>query len=96
MIDIARSLNKSTLAWQDISGFPADFNVTSSYANYPDVTLLVWSGCYSGNWQDDVSAFVSQNVSVVVSGPFYITQQNGAPDTPHFTWDQVCTSCDVM
>jgi hypothetical protein len=42
-----------------------------------------------GNWQDDVSTFTKQNASVIVSGPFYITQQNGAPNTPHFNWDQM-------
>lgn len=45
----------------------------------------LWTGCYSGRWQDDVAAFTATNGSVVVSGPFYITQQNGRPDTPHFT-----------
>ena len=89
IIDILRSLNRSVLAWEDINGYPEHFNVTQSYNNYPDVTLTVWSGCYSGDWQSDVSQFTYQNSSVVVSGPFYITQQNGAPTTPHFTWDQV-------
>lgn len=78
---------RNTLAWLDISGFPLDFN--SSYSDYPDVTLDVWSGCYSGNWQNDVSTLTSQNMSVIVSGPFYVTQQNGAPSTPHFTWQQM-------
>lgn len=27
--------------------------------------------------------------TVHCAGPFYITQQNGAPSTPHFTWDQM-------
>lgn len=87
MIDIVRGLNRTTLAWLDIAGFPEGFN--NSYSAYPDVTLDVWSGCYSGNWQNDAAAFTSQNMSIVVSGPFYITQQNGSPDTPHFTWEQM-------
>jgi hexosaminidase len=87
VIDIVRSFGRRTMAWLDIAGFPAGFN--NSYAAYPDVTFDVWTGCYSGNWQDDVATFTSQNASVVVSGPFYITQQNGAPTTPHFTWQQM-------
>lgn len=87
IIDISRSLGRRTLAWLDIAGFPQNFN--NSYNDYPDVTFDVWTGCYSGNWQDDVATFTSQNASVVVSGPFYITQQNGEPTTPHFTWQQM-------
>ena len=87
MINIARSLGRRTIAWLDIAGFPENFNNT--YNDYPDVTFDVWTGCYSGNWQDDVATFTSQNATVVVSGPFYITQQNGSPDTPHFTWQQM-------
>jgi hypothetical protein len=66
--------------------------VSGSYNAYPDVAINVWSGCYSGSWQDDVSTLVAQNASVIVSGPYYITQQNGAPSTPHFTWDQVSST----
>jgi hexosaminidase len=87
MIDLARSLGKRPMAWLDIAGFPENFN--NSYASYPDFIFDVWTGCYSGNWQDDTATFTSQNASVVVSGPFYITQQNGAPDTPHFTWQDM-------
>jgi hypothetical protein len=72
-----------------MQGFPEGFNVSGSYNAYPDVAINVWSGCYSGSWQEDVSTLVAQNASVIVSGPFYITQQNGAPSTPHFMWDQV-------
>jgi hexosaminidase len=87
MIDIARSLGKRPMAWLDIAGFPLDFN--NSYSDYPDFVFDVWTGCYSGNWQDDVATFTSQNASVVVSGPFYVTQQNGSPTTPHFTWQEM-------
>jgi len=75
--------------FRSMQGFPEGFNVSGSYNAYPDVAINVWSGCYSGSWQDDVSTLVAQNASVIVSGPFYITQQNGAPSTPHFMWDQV-------
>jgi hypothetical protein len=87
MIDIGRSLNRSVIAWQDIAGFPQNFS--NNYNDYPDVTLDVWAGCYSGDWQADVASFTQQNMSVIISGPFYITQQNGAPTTPHFTWQQM-------
>ena len=78
------------MAWLDIAGFPQNFN--NSYSDYPDVTFDVWTGCYSGVWQDDTRDFIKANASVVISGPFYITQQNGdTPDhmTPHFTWQQM-------
>lgn len=87
IIDILRGAGKKVIAWQDIAGFPSGF--TNNYTAYPDVSLDVWSGCYSGNWQEDVSSLTAQNMSVVVSGPFYITQQNGSPTTPHFTWQQM-------
>jgi hexosaminidase len=87
LIGIMRALGRRTQAWLDIAGFPGA-NETWA-ADYPDVALNVWTGCYSGNWQDDVSSFTAQNGSVVVSGPYYITQMNGAPTTPHFTWQQM-------
>ena len=87
MIEIVRGLGRKTMAWLDIDGWPLANETWSR--DYADVTLNVWTGCYSGNWQDDVSAFVARNGSVVVSGPFYITQQNGSPKTPHFTWQQM-------
>ena len=77
-------LGRKSLAWLDIAGFPLPD--PNSYNDYPDVTLNIWTGCYSGNWQDDAAQLVKQHASVIVSGPFYITQQNGAPNTPHFTW----------
>jgi hexosaminidase len=83
MIGIVRSLGRKTMAWLDIDGWPL---ANETWAReYADVTLNVWTGCYSGRWQDDVAAFTAKNGSVVVSGPYYITQQNGRPDTPHFT-----------
>jgi hexosaminidase len=87
IIEIVRSLGKKTMAWLDIAGFPLNFN--NSYLDYPDLIFDVWTGCYSGDWQADTATFVSQNASVIVSGPFYITQQNGAPTTPHFTWQEM-------
>ena len=83
IINIARNHSRQSYAWLDISGFPA---ANETYANYPDVTINVWSGCYSGNWQDDTGQLTNAGMHVIVSGPFYITQQNGAPTTPHFTW----------
>jgi hexosaminidase len=87
MIGIARGLGRRALAWLDIAGWPLANE--SWAADYPDVTLNVWTGCYSGNWAHDVADFTALNGTVVVSGPFYITQQNGAPGTPHFTWQQM-------
>ena len=89
LIGIMRGLSppRSTHAWLDVDGFP-DKNETWA-RDYADVTLDVWSGCYSGVWQDDVARFTAEGGKVIVSGPFYITQQNGAPETPHFTWEQM-------
>lgn len=89
LINISRSLGRKSLLWQDVAGFPLGFNESQSYADYADVTVLVWSGCYSGSWQDGVATFTSQNASTIVAGPFYVTVQNGAPSTPHFTWEQM-------
>lgn len=89
MVNITRGLGRKALLWQDVAGFPLGFNASQSYSAYPDVTILVWSGVYSGSWQDDVAAFTAQNASVIVSGPFYVTVQNGAPATPYFTWQQM-------
>jgi hexosaminidase len=81
-IEIVRALGRKTQAWLDIAGFPGK---NESWAgNYSDVTLNVWTGCYSGSWQADVGRFTAQNGSVVVSGPYYITANQ--PGAPHFTW----------
>jgi hypothetical protein len=72
-------------AWLDVAGFP-DKNETWA-RDYADVTLNVWTGCYSGSWQDDVARFTAQNGSVVVSGPYYITANQ--PGAPHFDWKQM-------
>lgn len=91
LIGIMRGLSppRSTHAWLDVAGFP-DARKNETWAkDYADVTLDVWTGCYSGNWQDDVARFTAQGGKAIVSGPFYITQQNGSPDTPHFTWQQM-------
>jgi len=85
LIGILRDNGKQTMAWLDVAGFPAP-NETWA-ANYSDVTLNVWTGCYSGHWEDDVSAFTRQNGSVVVSGAYYITSNQ--PGAPHFTWQQM-------
>ena len=85
MIEAVRSHGRSVQAWLDIAGFP-DVNETWD-RDYSDVTLNVWTGCYSGSWQDDVSRFTAQNGSVVVSGPFYITANQ--PGAPHFDWKQM-------
>ena len=71
-------LKKQILVWQDEAGFP-DKNET--YNDYPNVVFDVWSGCYSGVWQDDVGEFTKQNASVIVSGPFYITGK--------FSWEDM-------
>ena len=121
LIDIQRANGRTTQAWLDVAGFPA---ANQTWArDYPDVTLNVWTGTYSGHWQvsqhdvctsrttsgidsslvrarhvsyalsslsqDDVHKFTAQNGSVIVSGAYYITQQNGAPSTPHFTWQDM-------
>lgn len=83
MIGIARAHGRAPMAWLDVAGFPAK---NETYNDYPDVTINVWSGCYSGSWQEDVSSLTNGNMSVVVSGPFYITQLNDSPKAPHFTW----------
>lgn len=88
LVGIMRGLSppRNTIAWLDVAGFWAN----QSWAHdYSDVVLDVWTGCYSGSWQHDVADFTAQGGKVVVSGPFYITQQNGAPATPHFTWQQM-------
>jgi hexosaminidase len=85
VIDIARSHGRSVQAWLDIAGFPAANETWAG--NYSDVTLNVWTGCYSGSWQDDVQRFTTQNGSVVVSGPYYITANQ--PGAPHFTWQDM-------
>lgn len=85
VIGIARKLRKSVMAWQDIHGWPRT-NETWA-ADYADTTLNVWSGCYQGNWQDDVAAYTAEGGAVVVSGPFYIT--NEQPGAPHFDWRQM-------
>lgn len=68
-----------------MEGFPDKRNNETWARDYPDVTLNVWTGCYSGDWQRDVGRFTGENGTVVVSGPYYIT--NSA--TPHFTWEQM-------
>lgn len=83
MIGIARNHSRSSMAWLDIAGFPA---ANETYADYPDVTINVWSGCYSGSWQADVSSLTTAGANVVVSGPYYITQRNDNAAAPHFTW----------
>ena len=86
IIEIVRSLGKKPMAWLDIHGWPLSNNETWA-RDYADVTLNVWTGCYSGSWQDDVAKFTKEGGSVVVSGPFYITAaQSGAP---HFTWQDM-------
>ena len=89
LIGVMRGLTppRATIAWLVVHGFPAPNETWRR--DYADVTLDVWSGCYSGNWQNDVAAFTAEGGDVIVSGPFYITQQNGAPATPHFTWQQM-------
>ena len=87
MIDIVRKHNKTTQAWLDIDGFPDKTRNETWNGNYSDVTLNVWTGCYSGSWQDDVSRFTEEGGNVVVSGPFYITEAQ--PGAPHFTWQDM-------
>lgn len=85
LVEIQRGLGKASMAWLDVAGFP-DSRAGETWAkDYPDVTLNVWTGCYSGSWQNDVSRFVEEGGRVVVSGPFYITDSA----TPHFTWEQM-------
>lgn len=87
LIDIVRSNGRETMAWLDVEGFP-DTRTGETWAqNYSDVTLNVWTGCYSGDWQSDVSKFTGENGTVVVSGPFYITSNQ--PGAPHFSWQQM-------
>jgi hexosaminidase len=85
MIGFARAHGRTTQAWLDVAGFP-DANETWQ-RDYSDVTLNVWTGCYSGSWQDDVSRFTRLNGSVVVSGPYYITANQ--PGAPHFDWKEM-------
>ena len=87
MIGIVRQLGRKTMAWLDIDGWPLHNETWAQ--DYSDVVLNVWTGCYSGSWQEDVASFTARNGSVIVSGPFYITQQDGSPSTPHFTWQQM-------
>lgn len=78
VIGTVRSFGKRTMAWQDIAG------IAANYSAYPDVTLEVWTGCYSGSWQDDVSALTAAGAHVVLAGPYYITH-----DPQHFTWQDM-------
>ena len=81
VVGIQRALKKAPMAWLDVEGFPDKRAGETWGANYSDVTLNVWTGCYSGDWQADVARFVKENGTVVVSGPFYITDAAA----PHFT-----------
>lgn len=87
LIDIVRSNGRETMAWLDVEGFPDERAGETWSRNYSDVTLNVWTGCYSGDWQSDVSKFTAENGTVVVSGPFYITANQ--PGAPHFSWQQM-------
>lgn len=84
MIGIARSLNRSAIAWQDIAGY------NGSAPGTLDVALEVWSGTFGGDWQADVASLTATGAPVVVSGPFYITQLNGASaGWPYHTWQSM-------
>lgn len=53
--------------------------------------LDVWAGTYSGSWQDDTGSITAMGSPVVVSGPFYITELNGAP--PNSPYNSVGPGC---
>lgn len=71
------------MGWADVDGaFPN---------NYTDdrIILDVWSGFYSGSWQDDVGSLAKKNASIIVSGPFYVSATDRSSDYPHRTWEQM-------
>ena len=86
VIGIVRGTGRRTQAWLDVHGWPNISNETWA-RDYSDVTLNVWTGCYSGSWQADVARFTAEGGDVVVSGPFYVTSNQ--PGAPHFTWQQM-------
>jgi len=50
LIGIARAHGRSVQAWLDIAGWPDKAKNETWAGNYSDVTLNVWTGCYSGEW----------------------------------------------
>lgn len=76
-------LGRTAMGWADIDdAFP------DTYAS-DNVIVDVWTGFYSGNWQDDVGALAAKNASIIVSGPFYVSATDRSSDYPHQSWHQM-------
>jgi hypothetical protein len=74
-------LGRSAMGWADI-----DDAFEGNYTGGDDVILDVWTGFYSGSWQDDVGYFARKNASIIVSGPFYVSATDRSPTYPHNSW----------
>ena len=80
LLRMVRGAGKRAIAWHEAAA-AGPFDTA--------VTLDVWSGFYSGSWQDDVAHAVRLNATVILSGPFYVTgtERSRSYQRRHNTWE---------
>jgi hypothetical protein len=82
---VVRGAGKHAIAWHEAAAAgPFDDAARA-------ITLDVWSGFYSGSWQDDVARAVAANATVILSGPFYVTgaERSATYQQHQATWENM-------